>query len=602
MSKINKLLVVFIFCFSTVGALARDIKITSLELGQPVPAIPFYHIKVAIELPETTFMEAEMSVNGKTLRFLDLYKGNEKEDPNRPHMVHRPPSGFGLSQDNTLYSKPVVVGWVNWMPGQTYTIKITVRLKKNVKGSSTDEYISATRTVKAPERDLSFDKEWKSYKSIVLSETGGMDRAGEPVKVLLPFYPDEAKDLKRDIRVVAIDPKTFKHSEVPVQVFDVQQYLKEDDLAPDKNGKPTHEIPIWLPTVTAQVAFLADVPAKSSKVYLIYYNNENALTKIYNTDLKVSGEAPGIQVENKLMEVTLHPQSGHFDQVTLKTMPAFPLFHRKETNGAIHWNPEVYAPPQPWTHTSDWKPAPNVKSISGPVLATADFWGGLRDIPQVDASVRYEFYPNRPYFLSSTSLRFNETLQSIALRNAEVVFKRELMTNAAWYDVIRDSIIVYDVKNMTDLTDLKMEADIPWIAFYNKENGLGFAGIQIDYSNAGLENNPRLLNPYFYITTGPWVYWARALSLSFLASNMQQMIPVMKGNFFAEKWAYLVYKFDDPSKPFEKIKYWQKIVTNPLRVQLVEEVDDRVSKTVTELFIEKGKSGWEGRETGREHK
>ena len=72
--------------------MARDIKITSLELGQPVPAIPFYHIKVAIELPETTFMEAEMSVNGKTLRFLDLYKGNENEDPNRPHMVHRPPS------------------------------------------------------------------------------------------------------------------------------------------------------------------------------------------------------------------------------------------------------------------------------------------------------------------------------------------------------------------------------------------------------------------------------------------------------------------------------------------------------------------------------
>ena len=302
------------------------------------------------------------------------------------------------------------------------------------------------------------------------------------------------------------------------------------------------------------------------------------------------------------MEVTLHPQSGCFDQVTLKSMPDFPLFHRKETNGAIHWNPEIYAPPQPWTHTSDWKPAPNISSFSGPVLANATFWGPLRDIPQVDASVRYEFFPNRPYFTSATSLRINETLQSIALRNAEIVFKRELMTHASWYDVMRDSIVTYDVKNMTDLTDLKMEADIPWIAFYNKENGLGFAGIQIDYSNGGLENDPRLLNPYFYITTGPWVYWARALSLSFLASNMQQMIPVMKGNFFAEKWAYLVYKIDDPAKPFEKILYWRKMVTNPLRVQLVEEVDDRVSKTVTELFIDKGKSGWEGRETGRNHK
>lgn len=29
-----------------------------------------------------------------------------------------------------------------------------------------------------------------------------------------------------------------------------------------------------------------------------------------------------------------------------------------------------------------------------------------------------------------------------------------------WHDVIRDSIVQYDVKNMTDVTDLKMEADI----------------------------------------------------------------------------------------------------------------------------------------------
>jgi hypothetical protein len=26
-------------------------------------------------------------------------------------------------------------------------------------------------------------------------------------------------------------------------------------------------------------------------------------------------------------------------------------------------------------------------------------------------------------------------------------------------------------------------------------------------------------------------------------------------------------------------------------------VDDRVSRTVTELFVDKGKSGWEGRDT-----
>jgi hypothetical protein len=77
------------------------------------------------------------------------------------------------------------------------------------------------------------------------------------------------------------------------------------------------------------------------------------------------------------------------------------------------------------------------------------------------------------------------------------------------------------------------------------------------------------------------------------------MIPAMKGNVFSEKWAYLVFETKAGEKPWQSVLDWQNQLTNPLRVQLVEEVDDRVSKTVTEIFIDKGKSGWEGRETGK---
>jgi len=230
-------------------------------------------------------------------------------------------------------------------------------------------------------------------------------------------------------------------------------------------------------------------------------------------------------------------------------------------------------------------------------MATSEMWGALREVPEVDASVRYEFYPGVPYFIGSTSMRINETVQCIALRNAEIVFKRELMTHAAWYDVIRDSIITYDVKNMADLTDLKMEADVPWITFYNKETGIGFAGIKLEYANTGLETRSRLLNPYFYITCGPWIYWSRALSLSFLSSNMQQVIPAMKGSMFMEKWAYLVYEISG-DHAYDPVLEWKKKLTNPLRIQLVEEVDERVSRSLIEIYMDDGKSGWEERETG----
>ena len=578
---------------------SKDLQIHKLEFGYPCPAIPFYHFIAELELPHASIIEVEAIVNGKALRFTDLHRADAITDMNRPVISHRPPSGYGLSQDGTLYHHPHLVGWVKWEPGKEYQIQLNVRMKKNIHASKDDVSLSATQTLKAPEGVAVFDPAWKNYKALVLSETEGIDRQGTPVEVLLPFYPDESEQLIRDIRVLAIDPETYEFSEVPSQVYDLKNYLVEDDLEPDEEGNPTREIPLWMPTVTARVAFLADVPARTSKVFLVYYNNEMALTKMYSTDLRVQGEAPGLQIDNDKYVIALHPNSGHLDQITLKNKPDIPLFHRMETNGAIHWNPGIYSPPRPWTHTADWKPPTNVNYTSGPVMISTEVWDNLREIPEVDASVRYEFYPGLPYFISTTSMRINKRIDCIALRNAEIVFKREQITHAAWYDVVRDEVIVYDVVNMPDLTDLLMEDNVPWITFFNKETGIGFAGIQLEYVNAGLESKPRLLNPFMYITGGPWIYWARALSLSFLASNMQQMIPAMEGNFFAEKWAYLTYEIAPGEKPYQPVLDWQKQLTSPLRIRLVEEVDDRVSRTVHEIFIDEGKSGWEGRETGR---
>lgn len=576
-----------------------ELKIHKIELGYPCPAIPFYHFIVELELPEASMIEVEAAVNGKVLRFTDLHRMGDNSDRNKPALTHRPPSGYGISQDGTLYKNPHVVGWIKWEPGEEYEISIRVKMKKNLHGSKGDVLLKATRKITAPNGVSVFDKNWKNYKSIVLSETAGLDREEEPVEVLLPFYPDEALHLKREIRVVSIDTETHIIEEVPCQVYDIKKFLKEDDLDPDADGNPTREAPIWYGTITARVAFLADVPAKSSKVFLIYYNNENALSKMYKTDLRVQGEAPGLKIENSIYSIGLHPNSGHLDQITLKSKPDNPLFHRMETNGAIHWNPGSWVPPRPWTHTADWKPPKNLNYISGPIISIAEMWDNLRELPEVDASVRYEFYPGKPYFISSTTMRINERIDCIALRNAEIVFKREQITHAAWYDVISDSIIVYNVRDMPDLTDLNMEADAPWITFYNIETGIGFGGIQLSYSNAGLEARPRLLNPFMYITGGPWIYWSRALSSSFLSSNMQQVIPALRGNFFSEKWAYLTYEIEEGDQPYSPVLYWQKRLKNPLRIRLVEEVDDRVSRTVHEVFIDEGKSGWENRNTSK---
>ena len=577
-----------------------DLNISAIELGHPCPEVPYYHFRAVVELPSPTMMEVEASVDGKVLRAVDVRRDNELRGREFPTVTERSSSGYGLSHDASIYQKFTVTGWVKWEPGREYDVRLAVRMKKEAEPSAGDVIVSASRRIKAPEGVDVFGAEWKSYKSVVLSETAGIERKGEPVELLLAFYPDEAESIARDIRVVSVDPKTYEVEEIASQVYDIQRYMEEDDLAPDANGNPTREVPLLMPTSTARVAFAADVPAKTSKVFLVYYNNPKALNKPYYTDLRVQGEAPGLLVSNDHYEAALHHESGHLDQITLKSKPSFPLLHRMETNGAIHWNPDIYVPPAAWTHTADWKFPEGMKITTGPVISKAEFWNELRGVPQVDAAVRYEFYPGVPYFISTTAMRVNETVQALALRNAEMVFKRDLITHAAWYDIVRDEVIVFDVNSVPDLTDIKMDVDIPWIVLFNKEQGIAFAGVPLGYDNSGIEAAPRVLNPYFYVTTGPWVYWARALSHPFLSANMQQVVPVLKGNHFSEKWAFMIYQMDgtsDESAMFAPVLELKKSLTAPLRIRLVEEVDERVSTTLQEVFMDDGKSGWEEMDT-----
>ena len=336
-----------------------ELSVTKIELGYPDPGVPFYHFKAILQLPKASIIEVEAAVDGKVLRATDLKRVEEVEDLTRPPLAERPPSGYSLSLDGTMYKNLSVIGWVKWQPGQEYNIRITVRMKKTTKAAVDDVFLTASSRVKAPDGTMVFDKAWKSYKSVVLSETGGINRVKEPTEVLLAFYPDEALQLSRDIRVVEVDAKTHALTEVPSQVYDIQESLAEDNLAPDKNGIPTRKAPLWLPTVSARVAFLADVPAKSSRVFLIYYNNADAMAKLYKTDLSVQGQAPGLQIDNSEFSVILQSNSGHLDQITLKSKPNVPLFHRLETNGAMHWNPDIYVPPRAWTHSAGQMQVPS---------------------------------------------------------------------------------------------------------------------------------------------------------------------------------------------------------------------------------------------------
>jgi hypothetical protein len=591
--KLAKIVLVFaamVFILSIATAQQLNLKNASIEY--PNAAFPYYHFKIELDIPNAGYLETQVFLDGQKMRYFSLKDAKEPLDPDRTMVHYRPSFADTYTLNSSKFEKPYIVGWLAWQPGKNYKIEVKLKVKKALKPADTDLNLTAGITLTAPRDGKTFDPAWKNYKSLVVTETAGIERKNEPVDIVLAFYADEAKTLKNDLRVVEFDPQTKTITEIPSQAYDIKYDVVEGDQRDPKASayaRSTWEVPIWVPTTTARIAFQANVPARSSRIYLLYHNNPQAKDPEYKTALSMKGPAPGLTfdkadgkvrevpvvIENDKIKVSLHPHSGALNELTLKSNPGAMLYHKMETNGSIHWAPEAYPPPRPWTHTSDWM-QPNFQVWQGPVVVTTMAHAQLPMIPEVDAAVSYKFYPGLPYILTTTSTRANESLPVQAMRNGEIVFKRELITHLAWFDPVENKIKTVELDKIADLDEILMEENTPWLSFYNPKTGIAFGGIQLESSISGLEQAPRIVNPYLYCIVGPIVYWSRAMNFTFASSASQLMINVPKGTSFWEKWAYVLYEPQPGNNPHASLIEWQKKLTNPLRVRLTE---------------------WEGRET-----
>jgi hypothetical protein len=163
---------------------------------------------------------------------------------------------------------------------------------------------------------------------------------------------------------------------------------------------------------------------------LIFYGNPDAEPITYPADLKVAGEGFGMVVENEHYRVKLHPLSGAIDEVLLKQGVDVIFDHHLETNGAIHWNPGVYAPPRAWIHASDWDLPAGYSTQGGPVFFMTKRWGPLPYYPEVELSITYIFYAHNPYIVVTSTLDVQKDIDVVALRNGEIVLNHNVVP--AW--------------------------------------------------------------------------------------------------------------------------------------------------------------------------
>lgn len=470
---------------------------------------------------------------------------------------------------------------LNWLNGSKHTMRVVIA------NEAGDEQVYEDEGT-APSSGGYWSADWPHSLSIVVEETAGLVREQEPVHVAVGVFADDITKPENEIRVVTYDPTHPKAGAdgwvvAPSQVTNVtvwrdERLLNSDERDPE-TGARVHR---YDATTTIELVFLADVPAYEPKVYYIAYGNPNATPLEIPSDLKVTkGERLSQTVANSFYSYFLSVNSGSVETITVPAKPEpVVLEHKLETNGAVHWNPDIYSPPTPWVHISDWE-TPIYDQISGPLLHRTRRYAPLPHMDSVVASVSYSFYANQPYLIVDSFMEVQKDMFVQALRNAEVVFNHAVLNEFVWLDPL-GKIKSLDVESSRKhpIHALEVPADTPWMALINREKKVGFANIVLEYVNGNRYGQPPSeAQPYFYVQNGPWVYWSRPIVYPFGGMNFTRMMPVRAGAYYHDSNAWVAFTFADGDDPFADIKKLQKRLTHPLHVHEWMATDDRTPET-----------------------
>jgi len=527
----------------------REVKLVSLKdvlFSFPTPEHPFYHVKAFIDLEISKLWRIEkVFVNNVETRDFFVYNDGK------------------LALDNVAIAdaKAAAVVKADWENGSTNQLRMEGVIEEGGK-------VTVEKRYTAPAQGGYWKKAWRYYASFVLTETRGLPRESEPVHAALAVYSDKIDDPVREVRVVSVDPRSGEPREVMSQVYAVSNWRGRSDER-------------LQPTTAFDVAFLADVPANSSKVYLIFYGNRNAPEPQYESDLSVSGSGLGLTVENSFFKIRLQETSGSVDEVYMKMGINKTFDHHLETNGAVHWNPDVYAPPRQWMHASDWNPPASYTTIQGPVFLMTTRSGSLPQYPEVNVSVTYVFYAKNPYVMILTSLEVSKEIYVQALRNAEFVFNHNVFKEFAWkkHDGGVGSMVVVEGARHPKHA-VEIEADTPWAVLYNVDYACGFGVSYLEFTRMNRSGGlVKAEAPYIYLAWGPWIYFARPLSYTFGSSNPQRMMKIPNGSLYYEKMAFQPFNLlPNCEDRFELIEKQDEKLRNPLDITMWMDIDERVPR------------------------
>ncbi|AEC02571.1 hypothetical protein [Parasphaerochaeta coccoides] len=510
-------------------------KFEKYSFEYPTPKIPYYHLRLSLTdlAGKGNHVVTGVTVDGVRSRDFDVFNDGEKVIP---------------AVFKALAVERLICVRIDWTKGQRHEVSVMLF-------DAEDKTYEVTCTAVASGEHGYWNRQWKYYASHVLEETIGLERVQEPVHVILGLYSDRIQDPEAEIRVVAIHSKTGIAEEIPSQVYGVSKWEKWTDIH-------------CQPTTTVELAFSADVAAYEKKVFLIFYGNPEASKPLYPSDLKISGSGYALTVENKFYRVSLHSESGSIDEIVSKDASDVTFCHHLETNGTMQWNPDVYAPPKTWMHSSDWVAPEDFTVISGPVFVMVKRYNPIVDYEEVDCSITYLFYSNNQGISIESNIDVNKDLDVVALRNGSVVLNKETTGDFAWMGMdsrVRTVHITdmprHPVKGMT------FDARTPWYSFFNAERNNALGVLNLEFNGIRRQGGLLEWEPYFYLHWGPWFYVSRPIIYTFTSNNPQRVMHMSAGTSFHERYQLVPFtksRQDDGCSGFSELDTLNRKARVPL--------------------------------------
>ncbi|MGH7491843.1 MAG: hypothetical protein ACREOO_05565 [bacterium] len=308
--------------------------------------------------------------------------------------------------------------------------------------------------------------------------------------------------------------------------------------------------------------------AHETKILLLKVSQSEGVSRQGTSDLSTAGTGLELRVANKyfVADLTRSDQaepknhaSGQIRELLIKMG-----FNQLLTNAEdrVHWAPNFKRPElEFYTTIAHWdNPALNL-SEHGPHLVRTVRQDLAPDHPEILLTAVYKFYANVPYFKFYSGMEMVAGVWLELLRNDEMTTD-SMFSHVAFQRPTGDIVEIRLDERHALLQRQPIEAEAPWLCFYNIDKGFAFGTIRLkcDYTNQFGEPSPTYL-PHTQI--GQWLdrrYWNRRLIHDHLTF-------VAKGSRYVEENAYLVFKIGAHDRLAE-IKSWARQLQNPIRVSV----------------------------------